>query len=127
MDNFDEFTSDFLTFEQDNAEFELRKLLKDQMFATMKKDHETHISYKQLLGDLTKEEEEFNKKLEEVKSWREKLISDWVILMVESEEAKSGYKDQEKKVEEAEEKKRIAEERMSRSTIAWSNLKTQFG
>ncbi|XP_056171286.1 uncharacterized protein LOC115678600 [Syzygium oleosum] len=74
--NFDEFTSDFLTFEQDNAEFELQKLLKDQMFATMKKNHETHILYKQLLGDLTKEEEEFNKKLEEVKSRREKLISD---------------------------------------------------
>ncbi|XP_048137610.1 MATH domain and coiled-coil domain-containing protein At3g58410-like isoform X3 [Rhodamnia argentea] len=125
--NFDEFTSDFLTFEQDNAEFELQKLLKDQMFATMKKNHETHISYKQLLGDLTKEEEELNKKLEEVKSKREKLISNWEILMVESEEAKSGHKDQAKKVAEAEEKKRIAEERMSRSTTAWSNLKTLFG
>ncbi|KAF8006892.1 hypothetical protein BT93_K1017 [Corymbia citriodora subsp. variegata] len=125
--NFDEFTSDFLTFEQDNAEFELQKLLKDQMFTTMKKNHKTHISYKQLLGDLTKEEEELNKKVEEVKSRREKLISDWEILMVESEEAKSGHKDQEKKVAEAEEKKRIAEERMSRSTTAWSNLKTLFG
>ncbi|KAK2632838.1 hypothetical protein EUGRSUZ_L01007 [Eucalyptus grandis] len=125
--NFDEFTSDFLTFEQDNAEFELQKLLKDQMFATMKKNHETHILYKQLLGDLTKEEEELNKKLEEVKSRREKLISDWEILMVESEEAKSGHKGQEKKVAEAEEKKRIAEERMSRSTAAWSNLKMLFG
>ncbi|XP_030457806.2 protein RESTRICTED TEV MOVEMENT 3-like isoform X2 [Syzygium oleosum] len=125
--NFDEFTSDFLTFEQDNAEFELQKLLKDQMYATMKKNHNTHILYKQFLGDLTKEEEELNKKLEEVKSRREKLISDWEILMVESEEAKSGHKDQEKKVSEAEEKKRIAEERMSRSTTAWSNLKTLFG
>ncbi|XP_030457819.2 MATH domain and coiled-coil domain-containing protein At3g58410-like [Syzygium oleosum] len=124
--NFDEFTSDFLTFEQDNAEFELQKLLKDQMLATMKKNHNTHILYKHFLGDLTKEEEEFNKKLDEVKSRREKLISDWEILMVDSEEAKSGYKDQEKKVVQAEEKKRIAEERMSRSTTAWSNLKTQF-
>ncbi|KAF7847137.1 hypothetical protein BT93_L3331 [Corymbia citriodora subsp. variegata] len=125
--NFDEFTSDFLTFEQDNAEYELQKLLKDQMFTTMKKNHETHISYKQLLDDLTKEEQELNKKVEEVKSRREKLISDWEILMVESEEAKSGHKDQEKKVAEAEEKKRIAEERMSRSTTAWSNLKTLLG
>ncbi|XP_048138561.1 MATH domain and coiled-coil domain-containing protein At3g58360-like [Rhodamnia argentea] len=124
--NFDEFTSDFLTFEQDNAEFELQKLMKDQMLATMKKNHETHISYKQLHDDLTKEEEKLSKKLEEVKSRREKLISDWEILMVESEEAKSGHEDQAKKVAEAEEKKRIAEERMSRSTTAWSNLKIQF-
>ncbi|XP_048137608.1 ubiquitin C-terminal hydrolase 13-like isoform X4 [Rhodamnia argentea] len=125
--NFDEFTSDFLSFERDNVEFELQKLLKDQMFVTMKKNYETHILYKQLLGGLTEEEEELNKKLEAVKSRREKLISDWEILMVESEEAKSGYKDQEKKVAEAEEKKRIAEERMSRSTTAWSNLKSLFG
>ncbi|KAL3715928.1 hypothetical protein ACJRO7_007651 [Eucalyptus globulus] len=127
LTNFDEFTSNFLTFEQDNAEFELQKLLKDQMFVTMKKNYETHISYKQLLGDLTKEEEDLNKKLEEVKSRREKLISGWEILMVESEEAKSGYEDQEKKVVQVEEKKRIAEERTSRPTAAWSNPKTQFG
>ncbi|KAF7847830.1 hypothetical protein BT93_L2531 [Corymbia citriodora subsp. variegata] len=107
--NFDELTSDFLTFERDNVEFEMQKLLKDQMFVTMKKNHETHTLYKQLLGDLIEEEEELNKKVEEVKSRREKLISDWQILMVESEEAKSGYRDQEKKVAEAE-KKRIAEE-----------------
>ncbi|XP_030457820.2 MATH domain and coiled-coil domain-containing protein At3g58410-like [Syzygium oleosum] len=125
--NFDEFTSNFLTFERDNVELELQKYLKDQMFCRLKKNHESHILYKELFGDLTEEEEELNKKLEEVKSRREKLISDWEILMVESEEAKSGYKDQEKKVDEAEEKKRIAEERMSRSTIAWSNLKTLFG
>ncbi|XP_048137626.1 uncharacterized protein LOC125315804 [Rhodamnia argentea] len=125
--NFDEFTSDFLTFERDSVEFELQKLLKDQKFVTMKKNYETHILYKQLLGGVTEEEKELNKKLEEVKSRREKLISDWQILMVESEEAKSGYKDQDKKVVEAEEKKRIAEERMSRSTTAWSNLKSLFG
>ncbi|XP_010036572.2 ubiquitin carboxyl-terminal hydrolase 12 [Eucalyptus grandis] len=125
--NFDEFTSDFLTFERDNFEFEMQKLLKDQKFATMKKIQETHGLYKQLLGDLTEEEEELNKKLEEVSSRREKLISDWENLMVESEKAKSGYRDQEKKAAEAEETKRIAEERMSRSTTAWSNLKMHFG
>ncbi|XP_030472856.1 uncharacterized protein LOC115690572 isoform X2 [Syzygium oleosum] len=134
--NFDELTSDFLIFEQDNAEFELQKLIKDQMFSTMKKNHETHVSFKQLLSDLAKEEEEleakmegeeeFKAKLEEMQGKREKLISEWEILMVESEEAKSGYKAQKKKVEEAEEKKRIAEERMSRSTTAWSNLKALF-
>lgn len=134
--NFDEFTSDFLIFEQDNAEFELQKLIKDRMFSTMKKNHDTHVSFKQLMSDLAKEEEEleakmegeeeFKAKLEGVKSRREKLISEWEILMVESEEAKSGYKAQKKKVEEAEEKKRIAEERLSRSTTAWSNLKTLF-
>ncbi|XP_048137627.1 MATH domain and coiled-coil domain-containing protein At3g58270-like [Rhodamnia argentea] len=117
--NFNDFTSDFLAFEQDNAEFELHKLQKDQRFADLKKCHETHILYRQLMDELIKEEEE-------VKSRREKLLSDWDILMVDSEEAKSGYKDEQKKVAEAEEKKRIAEERMSRSTGAWANLKAQF-
>ncbi|XP_030513940.1 uncharacterized protein LOC115727794 [Rhodamnia argentea] len=134
--NFDEFTSDFLIFEQDNAEFELQKLIKDRMFSTMKKNHDTHVSFKQLMSDLAKEEEEleakkegekeFKAKLEGVKSRKEKLISEWEILMVESEEAKSRYKAQKKNVEEAEEKKRIAEERLSRSTTAWSNLKALF-
>ena len=124
--NFDDFTSDFLIFEQDNAEFELQKLRKDQMFSVMKKSHDAHILNKQLLDDLTKEEEELKRKLEEVKSRKEKLISDWEGLMVESETAKSGYNAQEEKVAEAEEKKRIAEERMSRSTTAWSSLKTLF-
>ncbi|KAL3715918.1 hypothetical protein ACJRO7_007644 [Eucalyptus globulus] len=117
--NFNDFTSDFLTFEQDNAEFELHKLQKDQRLSAMKKCHETYILYKQLMDDLIKEEEE-------VKSRKDKLLSDWEILLVESEEAKSGYKDEQKKVAETEEKKRIAEERMSRSTPAWSNLKAQF-
>ncbi|XP_030457818.1 MATH domain and coiled-coil domain-containing protein At3g58250-like [Syzygium oleosum] len=124
--NFNDFTSDFLAFEQDNAEFELHKLQKDQRFSAMKKSQETHILYKQLMDDLAKEEEELKKKMGEVKSRRDKLLSDWEILLVESEEAKSGYKDEQKKVAEAEEKKRIAEERMSRSTTAWSNLKAQF-
>ncbi|XP_048137629.1 MATH domain and coiled-coil domain-containing protein At3g58410-like [Rhodamnia argentea] len=117
--NFSDFTSDFLAFEQDNSEFELHKLQKDQRFSDLKKCHEIHILYKQLMDELIKEEEE-------VKSRREKLLSDWEILLVESEEAKSGYQDEQKKVAEAEEKKRLAEERMSRSTGAWANLKAQF-
>ncbi|XP_056171646.1 MATH domain and coiled-coil domain-containing protein At2g05410-like [Syzygium oleosum] len=124
--NFNDFTSDFLAFEQDNAEFELYKLQKDQRFSAMKKNQETHILYKQLMDDLAKEEEELMRKTEEVKSRRKKLLWDWEILLVESEEVKSGYKDEQKKVAEAEEKKRIAEERMSRSATAWSNLKSQF-
>ncbi|XP_048137625.1 MATH domain and coiled-coil domain-containing protein At3g58340-like [Rhodamnia argentea] len=124
--NFNDFTSDFLTFEQDNAEFELHKLQRDEKFSTMKKSQETHIFYKQLMDDLADDEEELKRKMDEVKSRREKLLSDWEILLVESEEAKLGYKDEQKKVVEAEEKKRIAEERMSRSTSAWSNLKAQF-
>ncbi|KAL3715906.1 hypothetical protein ACJRO7_007634 [Eucalyptus globulus] len=107
------------TFRQDNAELELHKLLKDQRFSAMKKCHETHILNKQLMDDLIKEEEE-------VKSKRDKLLSDWEVLLVQSEEAESGYKDKQKKVAEAEEKKRISEERLSRSTTAWSNLKAQF-
>ncbi|XP_030440532.1 uncharacterized protein LOC115662531 [Syzygium oleosum] len=124
--NFNDFTSDFLTFEQDNAEFELHKLQMDQRFSAMKKSHETRIFYTQLMDDCVKEEEELKRKMVEVKSRRYKLLSDWEILLVEFEEAKSGYKDEQKKVAEAEEKKRIAEERMSRSTTAWSNLKAQF-
>ncbi|KAF8006901.1 hypothetical protein BT93_K1023 [Corymbia citriodora subsp. variegata] len=124
--NFNDFTSNFLTFEQDNAEFELHKLQRDQTFCAMKKNHETHILYKQLMEDIAKEEEELKRKMEEVKSRRDKLLSDWEILLVKSEEAKSGYKDEQKKLAEAEEKKSIAEERMSRSTIDWSKLKAQF-
>ncbi|KAF8006894.1 hypothetical protein BT93_K1018 [Corymbia citriodora subsp. variegata] len=124
--NFNDFTSDFLTFEQDNAEFELQKLHMDQWLSAMSKCHEAHTFCKQLMGDLVKEEEELKRKLEEVKSRKDKLLSDWDIVRVKSEEAKSGYKDKQKKLAEAEEKKRIAEERMSRSTTAWSNLKTQF-
>ncbi|KAI4341303.1 hypothetical protein MLD38_026039 [Melastoma candidum] len=124
--NFSEFTSDFLIFEQDNSEFELQKVTKDQMFSAMKKSHQEHLSNKKLSEELEREEEELKRKLEEVKSRREKLVSDWEVLMTESEEAKSRYKIQEKKVAEAEEKKRVAEERMSRSTTAWSNLKAHF-
>ncbi|XP_030440533.1 uncharacterized protein LOC115662532 [Syzygium oleosum] len=123
--NFNDFTLDFLTFEQTSAEFEPHKLQKDQRLSAMKKCRETHILYKQLMDDLVKEEEELKRKMEEMKSRRDKLISDWEILLVESEEAKSGYKDEQKKVAEAEEKKGIAEERMSRSTTAWSNLKAR--
>ncbi|XP_030457811.1 MATH domain and coiled-coil domain-containing protein At3g58270-like [Syzygium oleosum] len=124
--NFNDFTSDFLTFEQDNAEFELHKLQRDQMFSVMKKSHETHILYKQSMDDLAEEEEELKRKMEEVKSRRDKLLSDWEILLVESEEVKSVYKDEQKKVAETKKRKRITEERMSRSITAWSNLKAQF-
>ncbi|XP_018720134.2 MATH domain and coiled-coil domain-containing protein At3g58270-like [Eucalyptus grandis] len=120
--NFNDFISDFLAFEQDNAE----KLQKDQRFSVMKKSQDTHILYKQLMGDLIMEEEKLKRKTGEVKSRKDKLLSDWEILLVEAEEAKLGCKDEQKKVAEAEEKKRIAEERMSRSTTAWSNLKAQF-
>ncbi|PKI42936.1 hypothetical protein CRG98_036734 [Punica granatum] len=125
-DNFDDFISDFLMFEQDNSEFELQKLTRDQMFSAMKKNHEAHLSNKQLLEAITEEEEEIGKRLEEVNSRKEKLISDWESLMTKSEEMKSKYTSQEKKLAEAEEKKRIAEERMSRSAAAWSSLKAQF-
>ncbi|KAL3715923.1 hypothetical protein ACJRO7_007647 [Eucalyptus globulus] len=124
--NFSDLTSDFLTFEQDNAEYELHKLQKDRRLFAMKKSHETHILYKQLMDDLAKEEEELKRKMEGVNSRRNKLLSDWEILVVDCEEAKLGYKDELKKLAEVEEKKRIAEERMSRSTTAWSNLKAQF-
>ncbi|KAL3715905.1 hypothetical protein ACJRO7_007633 [Eucalyptus globulus] len=124
--NFNDFTSDFLAFEQDDAEFELHKLQKDQRFSAMKQSQETHILYKQLMDDLIMEEEKLKRKTGEVKSRKDKLLSDWEILLVEAEEAKLGYEDEQKKVAEAEEKKRIAEERMSRSTTAWSNLKAQF-
>ncbi|KAL3715914.1 hypothetical protein ACJRO7_007642 [Eucalyptus globulus] len=124
--NFNDFTSDFSAFELDNAEFELHKLKKDQSFTTMKKSQKTHILYKQLMEDIVKEEEELKRKMAEVKSRKDKLLSDWEILLVQSEEAKSVYKDEQNKVAEAAEKKRIAEERMSRSTTAWSNLKAQF-
>ncbi|KAL3715907.1 hypothetical protein ACJRO7_007635 [Eucalyptus globulus] len=120
--NFNDFISDFLAFEQDNAE----KLQKDQRFSVMKKSQDTHILYKLLMGDLIMEEEKLKRKTGEVKSRKDKLLSDWEILLVEAEEAKLGCKDEQKKVAEAEEKKRIAEERMSRSTTAWSNLKAQF-
>lgn len=84
--NFNECTSDFLISEQDNAEFELQKFIRDQMLATMKKNQEIHESYKDLWSNLTEEEgelksklqedEEFKEKPDEVKCAREKLISD---------------------------------------------------
>ncbi|OWM79004.1 MATH domain and coiled-coil domain-containing protein At3g58410-like [Punica granatum] len=126
QDNFDDFISDFLTFERDNAEFELQKLARDQVFSSVKKNHEIHLSNRQLLESLDAEEEELKKRMGEVKMRKEKLVSDWEILMTESEEAKSNYVTQEKKLEVVEEKKRIAKERMSRSTTAWSSLKLQF-
>ena len=54
-------------------------------------------------------------------------MEDWDSLLAESEQPEPDYKAQEKKVADAEEKKRIAEETMLRSTTAWANLKKQFG
>ncbi|XP_031383024.1 ubiquitin carboxyl-terminal hydrolase 12-like isoform X2 [Punica granatum] len=124
--NFDDFISDYLTFEQDNSEYELQKLQNDLLSSAMKKNRETHLSYKELSEKLAREEEELKKKLEETKSRNAKLISDWEALMAESEETKSKYVSQKPKLAEAEERKRIAEERMSRSTAAWSSLKARF-
>lgn len=125
-ENFDEFISDFLSFEQDNSEFELQKLARDQMFSAIKKNRDTHLLNRQLLESLDKEEEDIKKRMEEVELRKEKLMSDWESLMTGSEEMKSQYMVQEKKLATAEEKKRIAEEGMSRSAVAWSSLKAQF-
>ncbi|KAI4364028.1 hypothetical protein MLD38_020172 [Melastoma candidum] len=119
-DRFGEITSDFLSFKQDNAEFKLQKLLKDQMFSKMKKCHKQHITFKKLSKQIAEEEEEYEKKMGEIRKTKEKLESDWEVLLLESQEAKSKYEGHEKKAKDAEEKKRIAEERMSRSTTAWS-------
>ncbi|XP_048138560.1 uncharacterized protein LOC125315975 [Rhodamnia argentea] len=124
--NYDEFTSDYLIFEQDNAEFELHKIQMDRMFLEMKEVREIHTFYKQLMEDITKEERELNGKMQKVQCRKDKLLSDWEILLVKLEEANSGYTEEKKKAAEAEEKKRIAEERMSRSATAWSDLKVLF-
>lgn len=125
-ENFDDFISGFLMFEQSNSEFELQKLGMDQMFSAMKRNHETHLLNKQLQEALNKEEKELKKRMDDVQVRKKKLISDWESMVARSEELKSTYATQEKKLVEAEEKKRIAEERMSISTAAWSSLKAQF-
>ncbi|OWM86827.1 hypothetical protein CDL15_Pgr015863 [Punica granatum] len=124
--NFDDFLCDFLTFELDNSDFELQKITTDRIYSTMKKNRESHLSYKQSFDSLTEEKEELYKRLKEVSSGERELISDWETLIKESEEVKLKCAIQEKKLAEAKEKKKIAEERMSRSTSAWSSLKEQF-
>ncbi|OWM78999.1 hypothetical protein CDL15_Pgr003170 [Punica granatum] len=57
----------------------------------MKKNRETHLSYKELLEKLTREEEELKKKLEETRSRKAELISDWEALTAKSVETKSKY------------------------------------
>ncbi|KAI4321756.1 hypothetical protein MLD38_035103 [Melastoma candidum] len=121
---FEEITSDFLSFEEINSELELQKLLKDQMFSKMKKCHEQHITLKKLSKQIAEEEEEYERKMGEIRKRKEKLESDWEVLLVESQEAKSKYEGHEKKAKDAEDKKRIAEERMS--TTACSSLKQEF-
>ncbi|PKI42931.1 hypothetical protein CRG98_036729 [Punica granatum] len=97
---------------QDNSEYELLKLQSDLLSSAMKKNRETHLSYKELSEKLAREKEELKKKLEETKSRNAKLISDWEALMAESKETKSKYISQKPKLAEAEERKRIAEERI---------------
>ncbi|OWM86831.1 hypothetical protein CDL15_Pgr015867 [Punica granatum] len=124
--NFDDFVCDFLNFEQDNSDFELQKITRDHMYSAMKRNHETHLSHQHLFNSITKEKEELNKRLKELSFRETMLVYDWETLMNESEEVKSRYAIQGKKLAQAEEKKKIAEERMSRSTSAWSCLKEQF-
>lgn len=124
--NFDDFISGFLMFDQTNYEYELQKLTHDQMFCAMKKSHETHLLNMQLLEALTEEGQELKKRMDEINSRMEKLISEMESLMAESKNMKSKYTAQEKKLAEAEEKKRVADERMSLSIAAWSSLKAQF-
>lgn len=57
---------------------------------------------------------------------KEKIDSDWEVLLVELQEAKSKNAEQKKKLKDAEEKKRIAEKMMSRSAQVWSNLMVEF-
>ncbi|PKI37142.1 hypothetical protein CRG98_042477 [Punica granatum] len=66
--NFDDFVCDLLTFEQDNSDFELQKITWNHLYSAMKKNHETHLSYKQSFDGLTEEEEELKKRLKEVPS-----------------------------------------------------------
>ncbi|OWM86833.1 protein RESTRICTED TEV MOVEMENT 3-like isoform X1 [Punica granatum] len=124
--NFDDFVCDFLNFEQDNSDFELQKITRDHIYSAMKRNHETHLSHQQLFDSITMEKEELNKRLKELSFRETKLVDDWETLMNESEEVKSRYAIQERMLAQAEEKKKIAEERMSRSTSAWSSLKEQF-
>ncbi|OWM86832.1 hypothetical protein CDL15_Pgr015868 [Punica granatum] len=124
--NFGEFVCEFLSFDQENSDFELQKILTDQIRSSMKKNHETYLAYKRSFDSLAKEEEEHSKRLKEVSSKKMKLMSDWETLMNESEVMKSKYAVQKKKLAEAEEKRKIAEKRTFRSISAWSSLKEQF-
>ncbi|OWM86829.1 hypothetical protein CDL15_Pgr015865 [Punica granatum] len=124
--NFDDFVCNFLNFEQKNSDFELQKITRDHIYSAMKRNHETHLSHQQLFDSITKEKEGLHKRLKELSFRETKLVYDWENLMNESEEVKSRYAIQERKLAQAEEKKKIAEERMSRSTSAWSSLQEQF-
>lgn len=123
MENFYYFFSDFLICEEDEFSFELHKLGIEQTFRAMKKYHESHVSYKKILDNLSKNEEDLEQKLQEVKSKKRKLMSEWKVLMAESEGAKLRYNAQEKKLAEAEERRRRVDERKARITAAWSDLR----
>ncbi|KAK4799854.1 hypothetical protein SAY86_025219 [Trapa natans] len=72
--NLNNFISGFSMFEQTNYEFEFQKLERDQMFFAMKKSHKAHLLKTQLLEALT-EGQELKKRMDEVNSRMEKLIS----------------------------------------------------
>ncbi|KAK4755841.1 hypothetical protein SAY87_009598 [Trapa incisa] len=121
-----DFFCDFLTFEKYKSDLKFQTLIKDQMYCSMKRNHEAHLSYKQWLHDIAKEKEDLTRKLKELKSREAQLISNWESLMNRSKDMKLRCMAQEKKLAEAQKKKKIAEERMSRGTFAWSNLKEEF-
>ncbi|XP_031383350.1 ubiquitin carboxyl-terminal hydrolase 12-like isoform X2 [Punica granatum] len=87
------------------------------------KKNETHAWYKESLENLTGEEEELEMRLEELRSKRTKLISDWGALMSESEEVKSSYVAEQKKIIEVEEQMKKSEEGRARSDTTWARLK----
>ncbi|KAK4797501.1 hypothetical protein SAY86_029827 [Trapa natans] len=124
--NFEDFFCDFLTFEKYKSDLKFQTLIKDQMYCSRKRNHETHLSYKQWLHDIAKEKEDLTRKLKELKSREAQLISNWESLMNRSKDMKLRCMAQEKKLAEAQKKKKIAKERMSRGTSAWSNLKEEF-
>ncbi|XP_031372029.1 uncharacterized protein LOC116187470 [Punica granatum] len=94
--NFADFVSDYLTFEQDNSDFELQKITWDHLYSTMKNDHETHLSQRPSLDSLANEKEELKKRLKEVSAREMKLISECETLMNKSEEVKSRFAIQDK-------------------------------
>ncbi|PKI42928.1 hypothetical protein CRG98_036726 [Punica granatum] len=121
--DFDNFIGGFITFENDRSKLELHKLRTEQLLSDLKQKNETHAWYKESLENLTGEEEELEMRLEELRSKRTKLISDWGALMSESEEVKSSYVAEQKKIIEVEEQMKKSEEGRARSDTTWARLK----
>ncbi|KAI4378509.1 hypothetical protein MLD38_015978 [Melastoma candidum] len=80
-DGFGDFTSDFLTFERYNAEFELHKLLKDQMLSKMKEDHKKYITLMSLSEEIRKEKEECKRKMEGICKRQEELETECAVAL----------------------------------------------